>query len=139
MHELRMSEGILEATLRRACGRRVSSVRVRVAGSSTDLRALEKAFRTVASGSLAEHATIEFSSDQEPLRCEDCRALVPSAIDGLTPGPVVAALVVCPECRSLVTQWAFKDGAVLESVSLVPLPTTLCLVPPRQLRSAVHN
>jgi len=128
-----MSEGILEATLRRACGRRVSSVRVRVAGSSTDLRALEMAFRTVASGSLAEHATIEFSSDQEPLRCEDCRALVPSAIDGLTPGPV------CPECRSLVTQWAFKDGAVLESVSLVPLPTTLCLVPPRQLRSAVHN
>ncbi len=130
MQELKLCEGILEATMRRARGRRVSTVRVRVAGPSIDLWELERGFYTMSSGTVADGAQLQVLNEASATTCEDCGAQLPPPDARLTAASVVAALIVCPSCRSLVTQWAFREGAVVESVTFAPQPATACLVPP---------
>lgn len=130
MQELKLCEGILEATMRRARGRRVCSVRVRVAGPSLDLWALERAFYMLASGTVADGAQLQVMTEASASRCEDCGAQLPPPDQRLAATSIVAALVVCPSCRSLVTQWAFHEGAVVESLTFAPQPADACLVPP---------
>ena len=131
MQELELCKGIVEATQRRARGRRVSAVRVRVAGPSLDLWELERAFYMLCTGTVADGAQLEVLTEASTVTCEDCGAQLPPA-DRTAAGPttVVAALVICPSCRSLVTQWAFHEGAVVESVTFAPQPTSACLVTP---------
>ena len=89
MHELGLCEGILEAVERRADGRRVTRVRLRV---GTLLRvaepALDQAFSLVADGTVAEGAAIDLvvvpvratcaacghatDADEVPVACETC-------------------------------------------------------------------
>lgn len=130
VQELKLCQGIVDATLRRAKGRRVGAVRLRVAGDRVDAAAIERGFRLLSAGSAAEGASVEVRTDRSPLYCEDCGAHVHPAEGLPRQGSVVAALVVCPSCQSLVTQWALRDGAVLESVTFAPGPGSLCLVPP---------
>ncbi len=130
MQELKLCQGIVEAALRRAGGRRVGAVRVRVAGDRLDAGAIERGFHLLSAGSAAEGASVEVRTDRSPLYCEDCGAHVQPSEGLPRTGSVVAALVVCPSCQSLVTQWALGEGAVLESVTFAPDPGTLCLVPP---------
>jgi Zn finger protein HypA/HybF involved in hydrogenase expression len=60
VHEIGMCEGILDAVERRAAGRRVTGVKVRI---GTDHRVVESAlsqsFELVAAGSVADGAAIE--------------------------------------------------------------------------------
>lgn len=131
MQELELCERIVEATQRWARGRRVSAVRARVAGPSLDLWELEHAFNMLCTGTVADGAQLEVLTEASTVACEDCGAQLPPADQKLVcSAAVVAALVVCPSCRSLVKQWSFHKGAVLESVTFAPQPTTAYLVTP---------
>lgn len=60
MHELGLCEGILEAVERRAAGRRVAGVRVRVGELHQVVEpALAQAFELVAEGTVAEGAAVD--------------------------------------------------------------------------------
>ena len=60
MHELGLCEGILDAVERRAAGREVRNVRVRVGEALRVAEpALDQAFILVSEGTVAEGATIE--------------------------------------------------------------------------------
>lgn len=110
MHELGLCEGIVEATLRRAKGRRVTAVRVRVGGHPVDAEVVNQGFRMAAAGTVAADATVELVMEPMTVRCHGCGAV--SDAD-TSPG-----MAVCPRCGGVDVEVTGDDRAVLESVSV---------------------
>src|SRR4051812_30334213 len=108
MHELGLCEEILGATLRRAGGRRVARVRVRVGGHPVDAGVIDQGFRMAAAGTAAADADIDVVVEP-PGRCRACGHLAP-ATDPM-------ALLACPRCQSLDVEATGEDWAVLESIT----------------------
>ena len=75
MHEFGLCEDILGAVERRAAGRRVTGVRVRVgAHHRVSEPALAQAFALIATGTVADGATIELVSVPVQITCRSCGA-----------------------------------------------------------------
>ncbi len=107
MHEIGLCQSVLDAVERRADGRQVAAVTVRV---GTLLRvvpdAFTQAFRLVAAGGVADGATPTLVFVPVQGRCQDCDRVFES--DDPTPA--------CPSCGSVRVARDGGDELVLESI-----------------------
>lgn len=110
MHELGYCQGVLEAVERRAAGRPVARVGVRIgAVHRVVAEAFEQSFQLVAAGGPADGATTEVVVVPVNGHCMDCRA------DFESPDPSPA----CPSCGSLDVAAEGGDEVVLEWLQYV--------------------
>jgi hydrogenase nickel incorporation protein HypA/HybF len=110
MHEVGLAEAIVDATLRRARGRAVQSVRVRIGGHPVDAAVIDQGFRIAAMGTLAADATVDVVVEPLVLHCQSCAADSP-VHDAL-------GLVACPRCGGIDVETRGDDLVVLESICL---------------------
>ncbi len=105
MHEMSYCEGVLEAVERRAAGRPVARVGVRIGAVHRVVAdAFEQSFQIAAVGSPAEGATTEVVVVPVRGHCMDCRHDFESA----DPAPA------CPQCGSLDVATEGGDEVILE-------------------------
>jgi hydrogenase nickel incorporation protein HypA/HybF len=110
VHESGLCEALVEATLRRAHGRRVSAVRVRIGGHPVDPAVIDQGFQVAALGTVAEGATVDVVVDPMLVRCNDCQAT--------SPVTDATALVACPRCGGVDVEVDGHEDAVLESIAV---------------------
>jgi hydrogenase nickel incorporation protein HypA/HybF len=105
MHEMSYCEGVLEAVQRRAAGRPVARVGVRIGAVHRVVAdAFEQSFQIAAAGGPAEGATTEVVVVPVRGHCMDCRQ------DFESPDPSPA----CPQCGSLDVATEGGDEVILE-------------------------
>ena len=110
MHELSYCEGVLEAVERRAAGRPVARVGVRIGAIHRVVAAaFEQSFQIAAIGGPAEGASTELVVVPVHGHCMDCR------FDFQTPDPSPA----CPSCGSLDVAVEGGDEVILEWLQYV--------------------
>ena len=114
MHEMGLCEAIVEAALRRAKGRAVQTVRVRVGGHPVDPGVIAQAFRLAAAGTAVADADIDLVITPPTVRCRGCGAQA-TAADALD-------LAVCAQCGSVDVEVTGTDDVVLESITLTRTP-----------------
>jgi len=111
MHEYGLCEGVLDAVRRRASGRPVSKVRVRIgARHAAEADSMTQAFGMISVGTEAEEATLDLVTVPAALRCRDCGATA----------EVTDMLAVCPKCASDNVEITGGDELVLESLEYRP-------------------
>lgn len=109
MHEFELCESIMETVERRAAGRRVARVRVRVGVLHRVVGpALDQAFEFVAAGTVAEAAALDLVVVPVQVMCEACGH--PSQSDD--------AVAVCPACGSTQLTMTAGDELILESLEI---------------------
>jgi hydrogenase nickel incorporation protein HypA/HybF len=109
VHELGLCEGILEAVERRAAGRRVTRVRVRVGARHRVVEsAFDQSFALVAQGTVADGAAVDLVVVPVTVTCLDCRQ-VAEATD---------VLAACPACGALDLEVEGGDELILEAIHL---------------------
>lgn len=105
MHELGFCDGILEAVQRRALGRRVNRLRMRVGVLHRfDARAFQQAFSIAASGTEAEDAILDLIFVPVRSRCRVCQ----NESDG------TEVEMVCARCGGVDIEASGGDEIVLE-------------------------
>ena len=111
MHEYGLCEGVLETVRRRADGRAVDRVRVRVGvRHRVDAESMSQAFSFVAQGTEADRAAVDLVEVPAQLACADC---------GFA-GDTADVLAVCPSCGSDRVAISGGDELVLESIEYAP-------------------
>jgi hydrogenase nickel incorporation protein HypA/HybF len=109
VHELGLCQGILEAVERRAAGRRVTRVRVRVGAQHRVVEsALDQSFALVSQGTVADGAVVDLVVVPVRVRCQDCGRDT-DATD---------ALAACPACGGLDLDTEGGDELILEAISV---------------------
>jgi hydrogenase nickel incorporation protein HypA/HybF len=107
VHELGFGEAILDAVERRAAGRRVTRVRVRVGALHRVVEpALDQAFSLVSSGTVADGAAVDLVTVPVLVTCRDCGHQA-EADD---------ALAVCSACGGLDLEFEGGDELILEAI-----------------------
>jgi hydrogenase nickel incorporation protein HypA/HybF len=113
VHELGMSEGILDAALRRAAGRKLVRVTVRVGRLHRAVdEALVQGFELVATGTEADGAELEVVQVPVSVVCQ--AAGCGRRTDSEEP------LAACPACGSTDVVLDGGDELLLESIELAP-------------------
>ncbi|HXF56491.1 MAG TPA: hydrogenase maturation nickel metallochaperone HypA [Actinomycetota bacterium] len=113
MHEVALAEAILEAALRRAAGRRLRRVRVRVGAlHRVTLPAMDQAFALAADGTVAQDARLELVVVPVVAACRACGYRE----EGEAPLPV------CPRCGSPDLKLSGGDELLLESIEVERAP-----------------
>ncbi|TDC62889.1 hydrogenase maturation nickel metallochaperone HypA [Actinomadura sp. GC306] len=105
-----MCEGIVEAALRRADGRPVRGIRVRVGGHPVDPAVVEQGVRLAAAGTVAEDAALDLVLEPLSVHCDRCGAR--------TPVNSATALAACPACGSVDVRSTGREDVVLESITV---------------------
>ena len=109
MHELGLCEGVLAAVERRAAGRRVTRVRVRVGAQHRVVpSAFDQSFALVAQGTVADGAAVDLVVGPVAVRCLDCG----HAAEATDP------LAACPACGGLDLETEGGDELILEAIYL---------------------
>jgi hydrogenase nickel incorporation protein HypA/HybF len=109
VHELGLCEGVLRAVERRAAGRRVTGVRVRVGARHRVVSsAFDQAFALVSQGTVADGAAVDLVVVPVRVRCGDCGHEA-EATD---------ALAACPACGGLDLETDGGDELILEAITL---------------------
>lgn len=109
MHEYGLCESILDAVERRADGRRVQRVRVRVGTLHRVVPpAMDQAFALAAEGTVADGANVELVTVAVRVRCLACDHAADSE----------DALSLCPACGSADVELLGGDDLILESIQL---------------------
>ena len=109
MHELGLCGGIVEAVERRAAGRRVTRVRVRVGAQHRVVpSAFDQSFALVAQGTVADGAAVDLVVVPAAVRCLDCGEEA-EATD---------ALAACSACGALDLETEGGDELILEAIHL---------------------
>ncbi|MGH3344281.1 MAG: hydrogenase maturation nickel metallochaperone HypA [Carbonactinosporaceae bacterium] len=109
MHEFGLCEAILDAVERRAAGRRVTRVRVRVGALHRVVPpAMGQAFALAAEGTVADGADVELLTVPVQVSCRAC-GQAGEAIDPLT---------LCPSCGDAEIEVTGGGEIVLESIEL---------------------
>jgi hydrogenase nickel incorporation protein HypA/HybF len=107
VHELGLCGGILEAVERRAAGRRVTRVRVRVGARHRVVpSAFDQSFALVAQGTVADGAAVDLVVVPAAVRCLDCGHEA-EATD---------VLAACPACGALDLETEGGDELILEAI-----------------------
>ena len=109
MHELGLCDAIVAAAVRRARGRQVASMRVRVTGHPVDPEFVRQALQLAAAGTVAEGASVELAAEPVTVHCRDCGARTP-AYDAL-------ALAACPACGGVDVAVPEGGDVTIESIS----------------------
>jgi hydrogenase nickel incorporation protein HypA/HybF len=114
MHETGLSEAIVEAAVRRAAGRRVTGLRVRIGGHLVDPDVVTQGILLAATGTAVESAAVDLVLVPMSMRCRMC----------LQAGAVTdhLAMVACPACGSVDIDVTGDDGVVLESITVASGP-----------------
>jgi hydrogenase nickel incorporation protein HypA/HybF len=110
MHELGMCDAIVEAAVRRAAGRPVRGMRVRIGGHPVDPQVIEQGVRIAATGTVAEGARVELVLEPLSVRCGRC--------DAETPIDSALALAACPRCGAVDVESVGSEDVVLESITV---------------------
>ncbi|MEV5826570.1 hydrogenase maturation nickel metallochaperone HypA [Spirillospora sp. NPDC052242] len=105
-----MCDAIVDAARRRARGRPVSGVRVRVGGHPVDPDVIDQGFRLAAEGTEIEGARIDLVMEPLSVHCRDC--------GGTTPVGSAAQLAACPVCGGVDVETRGRDDVVLESITV---------------------
>lgn len=109
MHEVGLCEDLLAAVERRAAGRSVARVALRVGTLHRVVEpALAQAFEMVSAGGVAEGATIDLVVVPATAVCRACSAQTSSA----------DAITLCARCGSTDVEQASGDELLLESITL---------------------
>ena len=109
MHELGLCEGVLEAVERRAAGRRVTRVRVRVGAQHRVVpSAFDQSFALVSQGTVADGAAVDLVVVPVTVTCLDCGHKA-EADD---------PLAACPACGALDLETEGGDELILEAIHL---------------------
>lgn len=109
MHEIGLGEAVIQAVDRRAAGRRVTGVRVRVGvRHRVDEASFRQGFELVALGTCAEGAELTFVAVPAALACRGCGA------EALVLDP----LATCPECGCADVVETGGDELTLESIEV---------------------
>jgi hydrogenase nickel incorporation protein HypA/HybF len=111
MHETGLCEAVVDAALRRAAGRRVTRIRVRIGGHLVDPAVITQGIQVAAAGTDADGTGVELVLDPMVVRCGGCGRVgdVRDHVD----------LVACPACGGVDVEVTGSDEVVLESVTLV--------------------
>lgn len=110
MHELGLCEGIVDAVVRRARGRRVTGARVRIGGHLVDAEVIRQGVAVAAVGTVAADAAVDLVLDPLVATCRGCGRAAP-VVDH-------AALVACPACGGLDLRLRGEDQVLLESITV---------------------
>ncbi|MEP6761695.1 MAG: hydrogenase maturation nickel metallochaperone HypA [Sporichthyaceae bacterium] len=111
MHEIGYCDGVLEAVERRAAGRRVVRIGVRIGALHRVVPdAFEQSFQHVAAGGVAEGASTELTTVPARASCRLCG----------TTFEALETLPDCPSCNSPVLELEGGDEVVLEWVEYHP-------------------
>jgi hydrogenase nickel incorporation protein HypA/HybF len=109
LHELGLCEGVLQAVERRAAGRRVTRVRVRVGAQHRVVpSAFDQSFALVAQGTVADGAAVDLVTVPVRVRCLDCGH----------EGEADDALAACPACGGLDIDTEGGDELILEAIHI---------------------
>jgi hydrogenase nickel incorporation protein HypA/HybF len=110
MHELGMCEAIVAAALRRAAGRRVARIRVRVGGHPVDPDVVTQNIQLAAIGTVAEDLDVDLVLEPMSVSCSTCGRTAPveDTFD----------LVACPGCGGVDVTISGDDEVLLESITL---------------------
>ncbi|GII23778.1 hydrogenase maturation nickel metallochaperone HypA/HybF [Planosporangium mesophilum] len=109
MHEIGLCEPFVEAIERRAAGRRVTAVRMRIGVLHRVVEpSLEQAFALVSAGTVAEGAAVELVTVPARAACPAC------GWQDETAEPVA----LCPACGASGTELIGGDELVLESITV---------------------
>lgn len=115
MHEFGLCDGIVEAIQRRAAGRRVARVRVRVGVLHRVVdEAFQQAFSHAAEGTEAEQAAVDLITLPARAVCRTCGVETESE----------DALMVCPRCGGVDLALTSGDELILESIEYEAPPTS---------------
>lgn len=110
MHELGLCEGIVDAVVRRARGRRVTGARVRIGGHLVDAEVIRHGVAVAAVGTVAADAAVDLVLDPMVATCRGCGRAAPVADH--------VALVACPACGGLDLRLSGEDRVLLESITV---------------------
>jgi hydrogenase nickel incorporation protein HypA/HybF len=108
MHELGLCEGIVDAVLHRARGRRVSGMRVRIGGHVVDDAVLRQGIALSSAGTVAAGAEVDLVLEPMQVRCGGCGVESPVR-DHL-------ATVACPRCGGVDVEVIGDEEVILESI-----------------------
>ena len=109
LHELGLCGGIVEAVERRAAGRRVTRVRVRVGARHRVVpSAFDQSFALVAQGTVADGAAVDLVVVPVRVRCQDC------GHEAEATDPLAA----CPACGGLDIETEGGDELILEAIHI---------------------
>jgi hydrogenase nickel incorporation protein HypA/HybF len=109
MHEMGVCDAIVDAAVRRARGRPVTGVRVRLSGHPVDPGVIDQGFRLAAAGTAVEGARVELVVRPPAVRCRDCGSR--------TEASDARSLVACRRCGGVDVESAGGDEVVLESIT----------------------
>lgn len=129
MHEIGMCEAIVDATLRRAAGRRVTGVRVRIGGHAVDRAVVTQGIQLAAAGTVAEDLDVDLVLEPMSVSCRDCGRTAPIT-DHL-------AMVACPACGGVDIELTGSDDVLLESITYA-VPAAPSAHPPVPTREGSH-
>jgi hydrogenase nickel incorporation protein HypA/HybF len=104
-----MCEAIVGATLRRAAGRRVTGIRVRIGGHAVDRDVVTQGIQLAAAGTPAADLAVDLLLEPMSVRCGNCGRTAP-VTDHL-------AMVACPACGGVDVELTGSDEVVLESIT----------------------
>ena len=111
MHEIGYCDGVLEVVERRAKGRRVARIGVRIGAKHRVVpEAFEQSFRHVAEGGVADGATTQVVTVPATALCRACSTSFPSR----------ETMPDCPSCGAPVLELEGGDEVVLEWVEYHP-------------------
>ncbi len=111
MHEFGLCEGVLDAVLKRAAGRRVAGIRVRCGiRHAVDPPSMAQAFNMIAAGTEAADAAVEVVIVPATITCRDCGAT----------GQSTDLVAACHACASVNVELHGGTELVLESVRYAP-------------------
>ncbi|CAN5261702.1 hydrogenase maturation nickel metallochaperone HypA [soil metagenome] len=114
MHELGLCESILDAVEKRAAGRRVTAMRIKVGTlHRVPGEAFRSAFEVISTGSVAHGADIDFVVLPVRMHCRGCGRN--SRVDDL--------LGACPACGAPDVVSDGGDELVLDSICTAESPT----------------
>lgn len=109
MHEYGLCESIVGAVERRARGRAVRRVRVRVGALHRVVPpAMDQAFALAAEGTVADGAAVDLITVPVRLHCSACGHV----------GESTEALALCPACGGAALETSGGDDLVLEWIEL---------------------
>jgi len=105
-----MCEAIVDAALRRAAGRRVAGVRVRIGGHPVDRGVVAQGIQLAAVGTVAEDLDVDLVLEPMSVSCSTCgrSAPVEDSFD----------LVACAGCGGVDVAVSGDDEVLLESITL---------------------
>ena len=101
----------MDAALRRAAGRRVAGVRVRIGGHLVDADVIIQGIQVAAAGTDADGTDVDLVLDPMVVRCASC-GRIGDVRDHLD-------LVACPACGGVDVEVTGSDEVVLESVTFL--------------------